>query len=264
MKLPLFDGSRVRAAGGQVTGLFVACRAGSRVARRAGLAALLMAGLSVGAVHAQAPAAKDAPAPVKDAPAPAKEAPAPAAKIDLAKGQQIAGQVCAACHGADGNSASPANPKLAGQHADYLYKQLQNFKVKAGAKEAERINPIMAGFAATLSDGDMRNVAAYFAAQKLKPSAAKNKDIVELGQKIYRGGVTSKSVAACAGCHSPNGAGIPAQYPRLAGQYAEYTEAQLVSFRQGGRKNSAQMTAIASRLSDAEMKAVSDYIAGMR
>ncbi len=259
MKLPLFDGSRVRAAGGQATGLSVARLAGSGVGRRAGLAALLMAGLAVGSVQAQTPAAKDAPAP-----APAKEAPAQAAKIDLAKGQQIAGQVCAACHGADGNSASPANPKLAGQHADYLYKQLQNFKVKAGAKEAERINPIMAGFAATLSDSDMRNVSAYFGAQKLKPSAAKNKDIVELGQKIYRGGITSKSVAACAGCHSPNGAGIPAQYPRLAGQYAEYTEAQLVSFRQGGRKNSAQMAAIASRLSDAEMKAVSDYIAGMR
>ncbi|HPU51617.1 MAG TPA: c-type cytochrome [Burkholderiaceae bacterium] len=185
-------------------------------------------------------------------------------KVDPAKGQQIASQVCAACHGADGNSASPANPKLAGQHADYLYKQLQNFKPKAGAKEPERNSPVMTGFASALSDSDMRNVAAYFAGQKLKPSAAKNKDIVELGQKIYRGGVISKSVAACAGCHSPNGAGIPAQYPRLAGQFAEYTEAQLVAFRQGGRKNSAQMTAIASRLSDVEMKAVSDYIAGMR
>jgi cbb3-type cytochrome c oxidase subunit III len=212
----------------------------------AGVLCLVALGLEATVAHAQAPAAAGAP------------------KIDLAKGQEIAGQVCAACHGADGNSASPANPKLAGQHADYLYKQLTNFKVKPNAKEAERANAIMAGFAAQLSDADMRNVSAYFAAQKLKPSSAKNKDIVELGQKIYRGGIAAKSVAACAGCHSPNGAGIPAQYPRLAGQYAEYTESQLVAFRQGGRKNSAQMAAISARLSDAEMKAVSDYIAGLR
>ena len=122
----------------------------------------------------------------------------------------------------------------------------------------------MAGFAATLSDEDMRNLSAWFASQKLKPAAARNKDTVELGQKIYRGGIAAKSVAACAGCHSPNGAGIPAQYPRLGGQFAEYTEAQLVAFRQGARKNSAQMSAIAARLSDAEIKAVSDYIAGLR
>ncbi len=185
-------------------------------------------------------------------------------KADAAKGQQIASQVCAACHGADGNSASPANPKLAGQHADYLYKQLQNFKTKQGAKEAERANAVMAGFAAQLSDQDMRNVAAHYASQKLKPAAAKNKDVIELGQKIFRGGVAQKNVPACAGCHSPNGAGIPAQYPRLAGQFSEYTEAQLVAFRQGARKNSEQMTAIAARLSDVEIKAVSEYIAGLR
>jgi cytochrome c553 len=130
--------------------------------------------------------------------------------------------------------------------------------------EAERANAVMAGFAATLSDDDMRNVAAWYASQKLKPSAARNKDTVELGQKIYRGGIAAKSVPACAGCHSPNGAGIPAQYPRLGGQYAEYTEAQLVGFRQGVRKNNAQMTAIAARMSDVEIKAVSDYIAGLR
>jgi cytochrome c553 len=186
------------------------------------------------------------------------------AKPDPAKGQQIAAQACAACHGADGNSTSPSNPKLAGQHADYLYKQLQNFKVKPGAKEAERANAVMAGFAASLSDADMRNVAAWYASQKLKPSAARNADTVELGQKIWRGGIAAKSVPACAGCHSPNGAGIPAQYPRLGGQYADYTEAQLVAFRQGVRKNSAQMTSIAARMSDAEIKAVSDYIAGLR
>lgn len=187
-----------------------------------------------------------------------------APKIDLAKGQQIASQVCASCHGADGNSGSPANPKLSGQHADYLYKQLQNFKVKEGAKEAERANAVMAGFAAMLPDEDMRNVAAYFASQTLKPAAAKNKDIVEAGQKIFRSGIAAKGVPSCSGCHGPSGAGIPAQYPRLAGQFAEYTESQLVAFRQGARKNSAQMATIAAKMSDVEIKAVSEYIAGLR
>jgi cytochrome c553 len=186
-------------------------------------------------------------------------------KIDLAAGQKIAGEVCAACHGADGNSTSPANPKLAGQHADYLVKQLHNFKAQPGAASAERQNAVMAGFAATLSEADISNVAAWFAAQKLKPSVARNKDAVELGQKIYRAGLAEKNIPACAGCHAPNGSGIPAQYPRLQGQYADYTEAQLVAMRQGGtRHNSVQMTTIATRLTDREIKAVADYIAGLR
>jgi cytochrome c553 len=184
-------------------------------------------------------------------------------KADPAKGQQLV-QTCAACHGADGNSTAPANPKLAGQHADYLYKQLVNFVPKQGAKEAERANAIMAGFAATLSDDDRRHIAAWYASQPLKPSAARNKDLVELGQKIYRSGIPEKQVPACSGCHGPAGAGIPAQYPRLQGQWAEYTESQLTQFRGGQRKNSAQMSTISARLSDREIKAVSDYIAGLR
>lgn len=183
---------------------------------------------------------------------------------DPAKGRQIAEQVCAACHAVDGNSGSPANPKIAAQHPEYLYKQLVDFKVKEGAEKADRANAIMAGFAAMLSDADMRNVSAWYAAQPLKPAAAKNKDYVELGQRIYRAGIPEKGVPACSGCHSPNGAGMPAQYPRLHGQYPEYTEAQLVAFRQGERLNSAQMSAIADRMSDREIKAVSDYIAGLR
>lgn len=183
---------------------------------------------------------------------------------DPAKGRQIAEQVCAACHAVDGNSGSPANPKIAAQHPEYLYKQLVDFKVKEGAEKADRANAIMAGFAAMLSDVDMRNVSAWYAAQPLKPAAAKNKDYVELGQRIYRAGIPEKGVPACSGCHSPNGAGMPAQYPRLHGQYPEYTEAQLVAFRQGERLNSAQMSAIADRMSDREIKAVSDYIAGLR
>jgi len=186
------------------------------------------------------------------------------AKPDIAAGQQIASGVCAGCHAADGNSPSPANPKLAAQHAAYLAKQLHNFKPQAEGKPPERNNAIMQGFASALNDQQIRDVSAYFAAQKLKPAAAKNKDLVELGQKIYRGGIADKGVPACAGCHSPNGVGIPDQYPRLQGQYAEYTESQLVAFRQGTRANSSQMMTIAARMSDKEMKAVSDYIAGLR
>lgn len=188
----------------------------------------------------------------------------PAEKVDLVKGQQIAGQVCAACHAADGNGTATVNPKLAAQHPEYLAKQLHNFKIKPGAKEAERANAVMAGFAAGLSDADIRNVSAFYASQKLKPSSAKQKDLVELGQKIYRGGIAEKNVPACAGCHGATGAGIPAQYPRLNGQWAEYTEAQLKAFRGGIRKNNASMTTIASRLSDREIAAISDYIAGLR
>jgi cbb3-type cytochrome c oxidase subunit III len=189
--------------------------------------------------------------------------PAAAGKVDLAKGQQIASQVCAACHGADGNATGPANPKLAGQYADYLHKQLVEFVPKDG-KPAARANAIMQGFAQTLSEADMRNVSAFYASQAKKPSAARDKQLVELGQSIYRAGIPEKNVPSCAGCHGPAGAGIPAQFPRLAGQWAEYTESQLVAFRGHQRRNSAQMTAIASRLSDQEIKAVSDYIAGLR
>jgi cytochrome c553 len=185
-------------------------------------------------------------------------------KIDLARGQQIAAQVCAACHGADGNSTGVTNPKLSAQHADYTYKQLVNFRPAAQDKQPERPNPIMTPFATQLSEQDKRDVAAFYAAQPLKPSVARNKDLVALGQQIYRGGIPQKSVPSCAGCHGPSGSGIPAQYPRLGGQFAEYTEAQLVAFRSGQRHNSAQMTTIAERMSDREIKAVADYVAGLR
>ena len=187
----------------------------------------------------------------------AAETKAPA-KPDLVKGQEKATQVCVACHTADGSRGTPANPILQGQHAEYLVKQLTEFK--AGT----RANAVMAGMAGVLSEDDMKNVAAFYASKQAKPGAAKNKDLVALGEKIYRGGIAAKQVPACAGCHSPNGAGIPAQYPRLGGQHADYAELQLTSFRAGTRANSAQMTAIAARMSDKEIKAVSDYIAGLR
>lgn len=195
----------------------------------------------------------------------AADAPAPVAKPDPAKGQQIASGVCAACHAADGNSVMPANPKLAGQSADYLVKQLMNF-MPQGGKPPERNSAVMMGMASTLTSADdMRNVAAFFAAQQPKPGAAQNKDTLAVGQKLYRGGNTATGVPACAGCHGPAGAGIPAQYPRLSGQYADYTVTQLQAFSSGARANDLNrvMRTIAARMSDQEIKAVADYIAGL-
>ncbi|MEO8806735.1 MAG: c-type cytochrome [Burkholderiaceae bacterium] len=180
------------------------------------------------------------------------------AKPDLAKGQATSTNVCAACHTADGSRGSPANPILQGQHPEYLAKQLAEFKA------GKRANAIMQGMAATLSDADMKDVSAFYAGKEAKPGFAKNKDLVSLGEKIYRGGIADRSIPACAGCHSPSGAGLPAQYPRLAGQHADYTEAQLVAFRGGARKNSLPMTGVAAKMNDKEIKAVSDYIAGLR
>src|SRR3990172_4876922 len=186
----------------------------------------------------------------------------PPFKGDAAKAQGIVNQVCAACHAIDGNSQIAINPKLAGQIPEYLYKQLTNFKAAAG-KKAERDNPVMAGMVANLSPEDMRNLAAYFAGQTEKPGAAQSKDLVALGQRIYRGGIASEGVAACASCHGPNGAGMPAQYPRLSGQHAEYIDAQLKAFRSGARANDthASMRGVAARLSDREIEAEADYIA---
>jgi cytochrome c553 len=186
-------------------------------------------------------------------------------KGDPAKAQQIVTQVCAACHGADGNSAISANPSLAGQHPEYTLKQLLNFKSQDG-KPAERGNAVMAGMVASLSADDMSNLAAYFAGQKPKSRAARDPELVKLGQAIYRGGILDKGVAACASCHSPNGAGIPAQFPRLAGQHAEYTAMQLKAFRGGERANdpNRMMRGVAVKLSDREISAVAEYIAGLR
>jgi cytochrome c553 len=188
-----------------------------------------------------------------------------AAKPDAGKGQSVASQVCSACHAADGNGIGAANPKLAGQNFDYLHKQLQNFKPQGG-KKAERDNPVMAGMVANLSLADMKNVAAYYSGQKLKPAKATDKELAALGQKIYRGGVSASGIPACAGCHGPAGAGIPAQYPRIAGQFAEYVEEQLKAFRAGTRTNdpNGMMRGVAVRLNDREIKAVAQYVAGLR
>lgn len=198
-------------------------------------------------------------APAHDAAAaPAAAAPAKVAKPDLVKGEASFTAVCASCHGADGNSGTPANPKLAQQHPEYLVKQLQEFK------SGKRKNAVMQGFASALSDEDMKNIAYWVSSKKAKTGFAKDKELVALGERIYRGGVADRQIAACAGCHSPTGAGIPSQYPRLSGQHAEYTATQLTSFRDGARKNSPQMNQVVVKLNDREIRALADYIAGLR
>ena len=195
----------------------------------------------------------------------ANEEKAPAA-ADPAKGSTLYSNgdpsrgilACVACHGAAGNSTITQNPKLAGQHEAYIQKQLHNFK------GPDRNNAIMTGIAKALGEDDVRNIAAFLEQQKPAPGSARNKNTVELGKKIYRAGIAEKHVPACAGCHGPNGAGIPAQYARIAGQHQDYTIAQLTNFRTGTRANSAQMTAGGKRMSDEEMQAVADYIAGLK
>lgn len=187
-------------------------------------------------------------------------------KADPAKGATLydAGDTarglpaCMSCHGAAGNSTIAANPKLAGQIEAYTHKQLVDFTTP------QRNQPVMTTYAKMLTEDEKRNISAYLALQQQKPGAAKNKDSVELGRKIYRGGIGERGVAACASCHGATGSGIPNQYPRLSGQHQDYAYAQLQAFKNGTRKNSAQMTALAERMSDAEMKAVTDYIAGLR
>lgn len=206
------------------------------------LAPVVAAAVFAGSALAAQPAASSSPA-----------------RGDPAKGQVIAGQVCAGCHGADGNSGIAANPSLAGQHAGYIAKQLAEFK--SGARK----NAVMMGFAAALSPQDMLDLGAFYARQTPAPRAANDRELAQAGQKLYRGGNTATGLPACAGCHSPNGAGIPAQYPRLAGQHAEYTAAQLRAFRAGERGNDANvmMRSIAARLSDRDIQALAEYTSGL-
>ena len=184
---------------------------------------------------------------------------------DAAKAQQIAGSVCAACHAADGNSTAAANPKIAGQIPEYLHKQLADFKAQDG-KKPRRESAIMAPMVANLSDADMKGLAAFYAGQALRPSVATDKDLAALGQKVWRGGNPATGVPACAGCHGPNGAGMPAQYPRLSGQFAEYMAAQIRLFRDGARANdpNGMMRGVAARMTEREIRAVAEYAAGLR
>lgn len=218
---------------------------------------LAIAGFSTAVIAADpAPAAMATANPL----VPGKPKADPAAGEALyANGDPSRGVVaCIGCHGVNGKSASGAWPKLAAQHAAYTTKQLKNYK------DGTRANAIMAGMSAALTEQDMNNISAYLVKQEPALGVAQNKASIDLGKAIYHGGIAAKGVPACAACHSPNGAGIPSQYPRMGGQWAEYNTAQLVAFREGVRKNSAQMTTIATKLSDQEMQAVSDYMAGLR
>ena len=185
-----------------------------------------------------------------------------AAAQNAARGQRIAGQVCAACHAADGNSVAATNPKIAGQFEEYLHKQLGDFKAQPGKKPA-RESAIMTPMAANLSDDDIQSLAAYYSGQKLRPASAADKDLAALGQKIWRGGIVASSVPACAGCHGPAGHGIPAQFPRLAGQYGELTLGWLKAYAAGTRPHQV-MGPIASKLNENDMKAVAEYAQGLR
>jgi len=168
--------------------------------------------------------------------------------------------VCAGCHGPDGNSAAPNFPKLAGLDGAYIAKQLEDFKKGA------RKDPLMAGMVAGLSRKDMDNLGAYFASQKRNPGMASGSaESIKTAEKLYRGGNSAMSIPACMGCHGPAGAGIPARYPAVSGQHAAYNQKQLTDFRSGTRSNDGGvMGPIASRLSDADIKAVSEYMAGLR
>lgn len=187
------------------------------------------------------------------------------AKGDAGKGQQIAKKVCAGCHSSDGNSIIPANPILAGQHARYITKQLNDFK-KEGDNPAKRNSPVMAAMVVPLSSNDMINLGAYYTAQVPNHRAAEDKKLAELGEKIYRGGNIESGVPACASCHSPNGVGIPPYYPRLAGQHAEYTVAQLRAFRTEQRANDVNnvMRDVVAHMSEQEIKAVAEFISGLQ
>ena len=188
------------------------------------------------------------------------------AKPDLAKAQQIVTQVCAACHGADGASPTSANPSLAGMPADYITTQHSHFK--AGI----RVNAVMQGMAAPLSEGDMVSLGAYFASQKPKIAGAKDAALARQGQKLWRAGDAANGIPACSACHGPAGAGLPKNFPRLGGQWADYTVAQLKAFRSGERGsdpagkdlNGKIMAGVARGMTDAQMKAVAEYAQGLR
>ena len=233
----------------------------------------------------QAPPADDASAsPPAQVQAPALSI---AEKVKLFVGsgkeeQEVVYGVCAACHMPDGNTMIPTYPKLAGQHAEYLYKQMIDFKSKDGNPALRKdviaagtMNPMMDGKHPSMEgkppfdDEVMKAVASFYAKQKLQPAGPadpKDPDVHKLGETIWRAGITSKGLPACAACHGPSGKGLPPQYPALAGQFPAYAESQLKAFRDNARVNdpSKMMRDIALKMTDPEIKAVADYAAGLR
>ena len=186
---------------------------------------------------------------------------------DAAKGEEIAAGVCAGCHNADGNSIIPINPSLAGQNAAYIVKQLMDFKAEEDGEPAKRESPVMAPMVASLSLEDMKDLGAFYAQQTPKAGISndRDEDFLKLGEIIYRGGNLENEVPACAGCHSPDGTGLPPHYPRVAGQHADYTYGQLRAFSNNERNNDNQvMRSVVSRMSAKERRAVSEFITNLK
>lgn len=230
-------------------------------------AAVLMTSAVAQTVATVQPVAEPAPAPVV-----ALADTKPATSGDAKAGQAKAG-ACAACHGVDGNSADPLNPKQAGQNENYIWRQLRLFK------SGERENPIMQGMAAILTEQDMRDIGAHFASLKMVPGVADDtviasgpnagKKFYQVGESIYRAGKPSAGVPACSACHGPSGRGNPGPpYPSLGGQHANYTAARLQFFRSGGvwgkgANANVVMSEVARNLSDEEIQALATYIEGL-
>lgn len=191
-----------------------------------------------------------------------EEAAAPAAPATV---EEIAGGICAGCHSADGNSIIPMNPILAGQHAEYITKQLLDFKAN-GEESPKRNSAVMSAMVASLSQEDAKKLGEYYAKQKINPSQVSvDEKMLELGKVLYHGGSIEHSVPACASCHGPNGSGIPPRYPAVAGQHTEYTMMQLGLFNTGDRANdNSVMHKVVSRMSAPEKRAVAEYISTMR
>ena len=182
---------------------------------------------------------------------------------DAKKGAVLAQGLCAACHASDGNSVIPANPILAGQHYTYLKNQLNYFQVKEGEDSAKRVNAVMLGIASGLSSDDIDNLAAYYSQQNIKPSYASNLELAKVGEVVYKAGDDSRGIPSCSSCHGPRGLGVPGQFPRISGQHATYTASTLKAYKNGSRANNNQMMAISSRLTEAQIKALAEYLAGL-
>jgi cytochrome c553 len=189
----------------------------------------------------------------------AAAAPGHAQTVDKAKARAVVDRLCVACHGADGNSPQPAHPKLAGLQPEYLLKQLRDYK--KGARKSDVMEPMVK----ELTDDDMASLAAYYAEQKPKPGDVRDAKLLEAGRKLYNDGIPDVGLPSCSGCHYPDGMGTP-RFPRVAGQHAEYTYQQLKDFASGKRENDRglAMQSVANRMNDQQMKAVSEYIAGMK
>ncbi|MDN4502305.1 c-type cytochrome [Alteromonadaceae bacterium BrNp21-10] len=186
-----------------------------------------------------------------------------AGNVEAGKAKSV---TCTACHGADGNSQVDMYPKLAGQHADYITKQLQDFQLAAKSNgEAGRNDPVMNGMAAALSEQDVADLAAYYASQKAEISGAPE-DVIAAGSKLYQGGDMEKGIPACSACHGPRGDGMGlAKFPDISGQHATYLKSQLEKFRSGQRANdtNTMMQDIAKRLSDDDINLLASYVAGL-